>query len=121
MHVAPEGLCLKLQCIQRSVTLLDTRCNRNQIFRINNTSTDCLPVLPACHLHAPVVRGDRRLGRWWCAEVDQQHRLIARHILQQDVHQRSVSPAALQKAYEKYLEERRAKRKRDMWGDGKEA
>ena len=31
------------------------------------------------------------------------------------------SPAALQKAYEKYLEERRAKRKRDMWGDGKEA
>ncbi len=30
------------------------------------------------------------------------------------------SPAALQKAYEKYLEERRAKRKRDMWGDGKE-
>jgi hypothetical protein len=31
------------------------------------------------------------------------------------------SPAALQKAYEKYLEERRAKRKRDMWGDAKEA
>jgi hypothetical protein len=31
------------------------------------------------------------------------------------------SPAALQKAYEKYLEERRAKRKRDMWGDGKDA
>jgi len=30
------------------------------------------------------------------------------------------SPAALQKAYEKYLEERRAKRKRDLWGDGKE-
>ena len=29
------------------------------------------------------------------------------------------SPAALQKAYEKYLEERRAKRKRDMWGDAK--
>jgi hypothetical protein len=27
----------------------------------------------------------------------------------------------LQKAYEKYLEERRAKRKRDMWGDGKDA
>ena len=27
------------------------------------------------------------------------------------------SPAALQKAYEKYLEERRAKRKRDLWGD----
>ena len=57
MHVAPEGLCLKLQCIQRSVTLLDTRCNRNQIFRINNTSTDCLPVLPACHLHATVGLG----------------------------------------------------------------
>ena len=31
------------------------------------------------------------------------------------------SPAALQKAYEKYLEERRAKRKRDLWGDGKDA
>jgi hypothetical protein len=30
------------------------------------------------------------------------------------------SPAALQKAYEKYLEERRAKRKRDLWGDGSE-
>jgi hypothetical protein len=30
------------------------------------------------------------------------------------------SPAALQKAYEKYLEERRAKRKRDMWGDSKD-
>ncbi|MGI9110157.1 MAG: hypothetical protein ACR2KA_09085 [Opitutales bacterium] len=29
------------------------------------------------------------------------------------------SPAALQRAYEKYLEERRAKRKRDMWGDAK--
>lgn len=30
------------------------------------------------------------------------------------------TPASLQKAYEKYLEERRAQRKRDFWGDSKD-